>query len=77
MAVGSLGEKRAIEALERAASREVETRVARHMRLAAQALRTGDKTDDQLKQLREDLDEMREENRRLKEQVDALKARIK
>ncbi len=76
-AVGSLGEKRAIEALERAASSEVETRVVRNMRLAAQTLRTEDKTDDQLKQLRKDLDEMREENRRLKEQVGALEARIK
>ncbi len=76
-ALGSLGEKRAIEALERAASSEVETRVVRHMRLAAQALRTEDKTDDQLKQLRKDLDEMREENRHLKEQVGALEAKIK
>jgi aminopeptidase N len=77
MAAGMLGEKRAIAALERAAIGEVETRVERTMRLAAQKLRSGDKTDDQLKQLRKDLDEMREENRHLKEQVGALEARVK
>ncbi len=76
-AAGLLGEKRAIEALERAASGEVETPVVRRMRLATQALRTDDKTDNQLKQLRKDLDEMREENRHLKEQVGALEARVK
>ena len=76
-ALMAFGEKRAIEPLERAASRELETPAVRSMRLAAQALRTGDKTDDQLKQLRKDLDEMREENRHLKEQVGALEARVK
>ncbi len=72
-----LGEKRAIDVLERVASHELETRAQREMRLAAQSLRTGDKTDEQLKQLRKDLDEMREENRKLREQLSSLEARIK
>ncbi len=76
-ALQELGEKRAIEVLERVASRETETRALRDMRAAAQALRSGDKADEQIKQLRKDLDQVREENRKLKEQLGALEARIK
>ena len=76
-ALMSLGEKRAIAVLERAASHETETTAQRQMRVAAHALRTGDKSHEQLKQLRSDLDEVREENRKLKEQLGALEARIK
>ena len=47
------------------------------MRTAAKKLNAGDKTDDQLKQLRQDLDQMREENRKLKEQIGSLEAKIK
>ena len=73
----SLGEKRAIGVLERAASHETESSPQRDMRVAAHVLRTGDKSDEQLKQLRQDLDEVREENRKLKEQLGALEARVK
>ena len=76
-ALGSLGEKRAIGVLERVANYETETRAQRDMRLAAHKLRTGDKADEQLKQLRKDLDEVREENRKLREQVGALEGRLK
>jgi len=76
-ALKSLGEKRAIGVLERVASHETETRAQRDMRMAAQALRSGDKSDEQLKQLRKDLDQVREENRKLKEQLGAIEARIK
>ena len=76
-ALQELGEKSAIGVLERVASRETETRVQRVMRVAAQALRSGDKTDEQIKQLRNDLDQVREENRKLKEQLGTLEARIK
>ena len=47
------------------------------MRLAAHVLRIGDKTDDQLKQLRSDLDQVREENRKLHDQLGAIEARMK
>ncbi len=77
LALMALGEKRAIDALERVALRELSSRPQRSMRLAAHALRTGDKADEQLKQLRKDLDQVREENRKLKEQLGALEARVK
>jgi len=77
LALMSLGEKRAISVLERVAGHEIETRAQREMRVAAHALRTGDKSEEQLKLLRKDLDQVREENRKLKEQLGALEARIK
>jgi aminopeptidase N len=77
LALMSLGEKRAIGILERVASHELETRAQRDMRVAAHALRTGDKSEEQLKVLRKDLDQVREENRKLKEQLGAIEARIK
>ncbi|HET9918623.1 MAG TPA: M1 family aminopeptidase [Ktedonobacteraceae bacterium] len=76
-ALMQLGEKRAIDVLESVASRELDSHTQRSMRSAAHALRSGDKTDAQLKQLRKDLDQVREENRKLKEQLGALEARVK
>jgi len=77
LALMSLGEKRAINVLERVARHELDSFTQRDMRLAAYMLRTGDKTDEQLKQLRKDLDQVREENRKQKEQLEALEARVK
>ena len=69
-ALMSLGEKRAISVLDRVAGHELESHVQRDdMRVAAHALRTANKTDEQLKQLRKDLDQVREENRKQKEQL--------
>ncbi len=76
-ALMSLGEKRAIGVLERGARHELESRVQREMRVAASVLRTSNKTDEQLKQLRKDLDQVREENRKQKEQLESLEARVK
>ncbi len=76
-ALMSLGEKRAIDVLERVASHETESFAQRNMRVAAHVLRSGDKSDEQLKQLRSDLDQVREENRKLKEQLGAIEARLK
>ena len=76
-ALMSLGEKRAINVLERVARHELESFAQRDMRVAAHVLRTGDKTDEQLKQLRNDLDQVREENRKQKEQLESLEARVK
>jgi len=76
-ALMSLGEKRAINVLERIAPHELESHVQRNMRVAADALRTANKTDEQLKQLRKDLDQVREENRKQKEQLASLEARVK
>jgi aminopeptidase N len=76
LALMSLGENRAINLLERVARHELESHVQRSMRVAAHVLRTGDKTDEKIKQLRKDLDQVREENRKQKEQLEALEARI-
>jgi len=76
MALASFNDKRAIEPLERVASRELESAPRRQMRLSAYALRSSNKDDEQFKELRKDLDEMREENRKLKEHLTALEARI-
>jgi aminopeptidase N len=76
-ALMSLGEKRAINVLERVARHELESHVQRNMRVAAHALRTTDKNGEQLKQLRKDLDQVREENRKQKEQLESLEARVK
>jgi len=77
MALASFNDKRAIEPLEHAISRELHQHAQRQMRLTLHALRSGDKDGEQFKGLRKDLDEMREENRKLKEQLTALEARIK
>jgi aminopeptidase N len=75
-ALASLGEKRAIAVLEQSASHELSSGAQRSMRVAAYKLSTGEKSDEQIKQLRNDLDEVREENRKLKEQLDMLEARV-
>ncbi|HWZ18137.1 MAG TPA: HEAT repeat domain-containing protein, partial [Ktedonobacteraceae bacterium] len=76
-ALMSLGEKRAINVLERVARQELDSHVQRRMRVAAHTLRTANKTDEQLKQLRKDLDQVREENRKQREQLESLEARVK
>lgn len=76
LALMPFGDKRAIGPLEHAVSREVESRAERNMRVAASALRSGGSSDEQLKDLRQSLDRLREENRKLQEQFSALEARI-
>jgi len=75
-ALATFGDKRAISALERAAETELDDGVKRAMRVAAHTLRTSDKSDEQYKNLRKDLDEMREENRSLREKLAAIEARL-
>ncbi|MGH2507265.1 MAG: HEAT repeat domain-containing protein, partial [Ktedonobacteraceae bacterium] len=77
LALQIFGEKRAIAAIERAASRETNSRLQRTMQKTALTLNNSGKPDEQFKQLRQDLDQMREENRQLKEQLGSLEARIK
>jgi aminopeptidase N len=77
LALMALGEKRAIDVLERMAGQELDSRAQRYMRVAAHALSSGDSSEAQLKQLRQDLDEVREENRKLREQLGSLEARVK
>lgn len=72
----SFGAKRVIPLLEQSASHELGSGAQRAMRVAAYKLGTSDKGDEQIKQLRTDLEEVREENRKLKEKLGALEARI-
>ncbi|MEO6888128.1 MAG: M1 family aminopeptidase [Ktedonobacteraceae bacterium] len=72
----ALGEKRAIAALELTAGRELDSRAQRTMREAIHGLRSDGKSDEQFRQLRADLDQVREENRKLKEQMGALEQRL-
>jgi aminopeptidase N len=76
LALMPFGDKRAIAPLERAASREVESRSQRNMRAAVSALHSGGSNDEQLRDLRQNLDRLREENRKLQEQLSTLEARI-
>jgi aminopeptidase N len=75
-ALATFGDKRAIPALERAAEAELDDGVKRAMRVAAHTLRSGDKREEQYKQLRKDLDEVRAENRSLREKLAAIEARL-
>jgi len=68
-ALATFGDKRAIAALERTAEAELDDGAKRAMRVAAHTLRTSDKIDEQYKQLRKDFDELREENRSLREKL--------
>ena len=75
-ALATFGDKRAIPALEQAAEVELDDGVKRAMRVATHTLRTSDKSEEQYKQVRKDLDDMREQNRSLREQLAAIEARL-
>ncbi|HLZ58933.1 MAG TPA: M1 family aminopeptidase [Ktedonosporobacter sp.] len=75
--LAAFGEKRAISALESTATTELDDGITRSMRFSAHALRTGSKGDEQVKQLRKDLDDVREENRQLRDRLGSLEARLK
>ncbi|GHO89645.1 M1 family aminopeptidase [Dictyobacter formicarum] len=77
MALAEYGDKRAIAVLKNTADTELDSGTQRHLLVAAQTLSTEGKDDAQLKQLRGDLDEVREENRKLREQLAAIEARLK
>ncbi|GER87320.1 aminopeptidase [Dictyobacter vulcani] len=77
MGLTEFGDKRAISILQKRAETELDSGIQRRFRLSAQTLSTEDKDGTQLKQLRNDLDEIREENRKLRDQLGALEARIK
>jgi aminopeptidase N len=64
----------AIGPLERVAERDVDERIRRSAREAAQALRAGQDREDELRQLRERVDALVEENRKLRDRVDKLEA---
>jgi aminopeptidase N len=76
-ALAEFGEKRAIPVLTHLAENELDSGVQRTYLVTAQTLSSSDNEDGPLKQLRHDLDEVREENRKLREQLGAIEVRLK
>lgn len=76
-ALATYSESSAIAVLERVAGIELDDGAKRNMRVAAHTLRQSGKEDEKYKQLRKDLDTLREENRSLREQLAAIEARLK
>ncbi|GCE04342.1 M1 family aminopeptidase [Dictyobacter aurantiacus] len=76
-ALAEFGDKRAIPVLKSMADTELDSGAQRTYLVAAQRLSTEGKDEAQLKQLRSDLDEVREENRKLREQLSAIEVRLK
>ncbi|HEX6817710.1 MAG TPA: M1 family aminopeptidase [Ktedonobacterales bacterium] len=75
-ALAEWNDSRAIEPLERLASREVDERAVRRAREATLKLRKGRSSGEEARQLRTDLDALREENRKLLDRLQALETRV-
>ena len=75
-ALAEWGDTRAIEPLERLVGRAVDERTVRRAREAALKLRRGRSSSEEARQLRNDLDSLREENRKLVDRLQALEARV-
>jgi aminopeptidase N len=78
-AVGALQElkaSRAVAHLERTAQRDLDGRVVRAARLAAQAIRQSGDKGEEVKKLREEVDKLADENRGLKDRLDKLESRL-
>ncbi|MBV8084188.1 MAG: HEAT repeat domain-containing protein [Chloroflexi bacterium] len=76
-AVGVLRQRKKTEALgtlERVAERDPDHRIRRSAREALRALREGSDQEDELRQLRERVDSLAEDNRKLRDRVDKLEA---
>jgi aminopeptidase N len=73
-ALVSWGDQRAIPALERLRDETPDERMARGVRQTIAALNKGENGRDETRTLRADLDTLREENRALRERLDALEA---
>lgn len=75
-ALEALKDSRAVSALLRTAERDLDGRVQRRAREAAQALRQGSSTSVEVKKLRTDLDGALDDNRKLKDRLEKLEARM-
>lgn len=71
-AAESLGDARLLPALDRLGAEAVDGRLRRHAAEAALHVRRNSKVPTQVKLLRDDIDELREEQRRLQEKIEAL-----
>jgi aminopeptidase N len=75
VALGRLKDPKAIEALERLAAREPDGRIRRYAKEAIRDISEGKRSEDAFKNLREDLEKLRDENRALKDRVEKLESR--
>ncbi|MGE5335625.1 MAG: M1 family aminopeptidase [Nitrososphaerota archaeon] len=73
-ALGAWGDQRAIPALRRLVDRSPDERAVRGARLAIRTLQQGRTAADETRQLRKDLEELRQRNRELTERLEALEA---
>jgi aminopeptidase N len=76
-ALEELGDSRAIGTLERIGERALDGRLRRRAEEAVAALRRGRSRSEETRLLRDDLEKMREENRKLKERLERLEALAK
>ncbi len=75
-ALGAMRESSALDALDQMASHELDGTLVRAARWAAKDIREGKKPADEVRQLRNDFDAMKEENRKLRERLETLEARL-
>lgn len=73
-ALGRLKDPRAIGALERLAAREPDGRIKRSVKEAIREISEGQKREDTIKNLRDDLEKIKDENRGLKDRLEKLEA---
>ncbi len=73
-AAAAWGDARALPALQRIVAESPDERQVRNAREAIAAIQRGDAPRDETRQLRADLDTLREDNRKLRERLDALDA---
>jgi aminopeptidase N len=75
-ALAELKATKALPALERMAQREMDGRIVRNARVAAQRIRTSADKGEEVKKLREEVDKLTDENRGLKDRLDKIEAQI-
>jgi aminopeptidase N len=74
--LAALRETGALGALDQIAASDLDGRLVRTVRLAAKTIREGKTAGDEVRQLRSDFDAMKEENRKLRERLETLEARL-
>ncbi len=76
MALRELGDPEALPAIERAIDSELESRVQRMLRLAAYRLHSGKPGEGEIRKVRRDVEDLRDENRKLRDRLAVLEARL-
>ena len=74
MGLGNLLDSKALPAIEQLVSKELDGRVKRRARESIRKIQMGREATDEFRQMREDIDKLRDENRLLKERLDRLES---